>query len=159
MQMNPYDYYDIFVQPNYDDFCDDEGSVRKAFNAVVSIVHMADNYFYYFKKQNDPKVSSYGTLKNFHIYLSKQSSYFNDVQSIANAYKHLYTNSGKAYVTVASGGAVGPVKVSEGEVTVIDEAQQEDTREWVVIYEKKDGIKIRLKTAIDDVLKMWQGLI
>lgn len=45
MQMNPKFYYDNFVKPNYDEFCADEGSLRKAFNAVVSFFHMTDNYF------------------------------------------------------------------------------------------------------------------
>lgn len=37
MQMDPKYYYDNFVKPNFNEFCADEGSIRKAFNAVVSI--------------------------------------------------------------------------------------------------------------------------
>ncbi|HAB51776.1 MAG TPA: hypothetical protein DCE80_06340 [Ignavibacteriales bacterium] len=63
MQMNPKYYYDNFVKPNYDEFCADEGSIRKFYLNNLS--------------------TKEGTL-----------SYFNDVQSTANAYKYLYTNSG-----------------------------------------------------------------
>ena len=159
MQMNPYDYYDIFVRPNYEDFCADEASVRKAFNAALSLVHMTDNYFNYFKKQADPKVAAYGSLKDFKIYLSGQSPYFNDLQSIANAYKHLYTNSGNAYVTVESGGAISAIEVENSDITVIDGLEQDNSGNFIVVYHKKDGTKVRVKTALDEVLKIWQGLI
>lgn len=157
--MNPHKYYEIFLRPNYEDFSADEGNVRKAFNAAISIVHMTDNYFNYFKKQGDSKTSSYENLRDFQIYLSRCSPYFNDVQSIANAYKHLYPNSGNDYVTVSSGGAVSAIEVGEGDITTIDGLVKDDSGNFIVVYRKKDGAAVRLKTALDEVIKVWEGLI
>ena len=113
MQMNPKYYFNNFVLPNYEEFCADEGSVRKAFNAVISLASMVDNYFNYYERRKDPKVASFmvstdkkDNLLAFKRHLQTLSPYFNDLQSMANAYRHLYTNSGNVYVTVDSCGAV-----------------------------------------------------
>lgn len=62
--------------------------------------------FNYYKPRGDAKVARFNELKDFQVYMGGLNPYFNDVQSMANAYKHLYTNSGRAYVTVESGGAI-----------------------------------------------------
>ena len=50
-------------------------------------------------------------------YLSNKNEYFNDVQSIANAYKHLYQrNKNKSHVTVTSAGTITDLKSSDFEM-------------------------------------------
>lgn len=158
MQMNPRFYYDNFVKPNYDEFCADEGSLRKAFNAVVSLFHMADNYFNYYKRRGDAKVAGLNNLTDFQIHMSGLTPYFNDVQSMANAYKHLYTNSGKAHVTVQSGGAIYLEEVYENEDN-IDSDDLEDASSCIVYYLKKDGSSLEVKDALNEVIKVWGTLL
>ena len=76
------------MKPNYDEFCADEGSLRKAFNAVVSPFHMTDNYFNYYDRRGNAKVAGFNKLRDFQTYVGGLTPYFNDVQSMANVYKH-----------------------------------------------------------------------
>jgi hypothetical protein len=158
MQMNPKYYYDNFVKPNYDEFCADEGSLRKAFNAVVSLFHMTDNYFNFYKSRGDGRVAEFNSLRDFQVYLGSHTSYFHDVQSMANAYKHLYTNSGKAHVTVSSGGAVFVEESTDNGVD-IDTENLEGNSYSVVFYLKNDKIRFEVKDALDGVMRVWEALI
>lgn len=158
MQMNPRYYYDNFVKPNFDEFCDDEGSIRKAFNAVVSLFHMTDNYFNYYKQRGDARVTGFNELRDFQVYMGGLTPYFNDVQSMANAYKHLYTNSGRAHVTVKSGGAVYVEEVTENDDSIVNE-DLEGASCSIVYYFKKDGSNLVVKDALSEVIKVWGTLL
>ena len=158
MQMNPKYYYDNFVKPNYDEFCADEGNIRKAFNAVLSLFHMTDNYFNYYKQRGDAKVAGFNDLRDFQVHMGGLTPYFNDVQSMANAYKHLYTNSGKAHVTVESGGAVYVEEVTENEDST-DIVDLEVASCCIVYYLKKDGSSLEVKDALSEVIKVWGTLL
>ena len=160
MQMNPKYFFENFVKPNYDEFCDADGNLRLAFNAVVSLAHMADNYFNYYKRRNDVCVALYSDFVDFKTHLSSLSVYYNDIQSIANAYKHLYTNSGKIYVTIESGGAVyveEAVDDTEGSDDEIEPELTHSTNE--VYYTRKDGTEIELRQALDSVMSIWSGIL
>lgn len=157
MQMNPKYYFDNFVKPNYEEFCADTGSIRKAFNAVISLAHMTDNYFNYYKRRSDSKVIGFNELTDFQVYMSGLTPYFNDVQSMANAYKHLYTNSGKAHVTVQSGGDVYVKEVTENDDSVYIMDSELDLC-CTVYYLKKDSSSLEVKDALSEVIKMWETL-
>jgi hypothetical protein len=165
MQMNPKYYFDNFVIPNYDEFCADEGNVRKAFNAVISLASMTDNCFNYYERRGDPKVAAFMVSANkkdnfiaFKNHLRTLSSYFNDLQSMSNAYKHLYTNAGNVYVTVESGGAVF---VGEFEAEENDDISNElkDGYCSQVYYSTKDGDTYPVKEALDDMVKVWKTIL
>lgn len=164
MQMNPKYYYDKFVKPNYDEFCAEKGSVRKAFNAVISLASMTDNYFNYYERREDSKITPFlvsarkqDNMLAFKNHLSTLSSYFNDLQSMANAYKHLYTNSGNAYVTVQSGGAV---YVGESNAEGEDVSNElKDVYCYQVYYTTKDGNSYTVKEALDDLMRVWKALL
>ena len=153
--MNPDDFYLAFVLQNCEDFYNDEADIRKGFNAVLSCFHLTDNYFNYYKKHNPDTVSSYPKLKHFHEFLSSKTKFFNDIQSLANAYKHLYTNSSKSHVTIESGGAVKNVLLKGNDVEEIDGCATDDEGKSIVIYKRKDGTKARLKEALDEVQNIW----
>jgi hypothetical protein len=161
MSMTPLYYYDNFVVPNYEDFCKDESSIRKAFNAAVSVHHMADNYFNYYKKYRNSRVSDYKKLEDFHVFLSKTSIYYNDIQSIANVYKHLYLNPEKHHVTVESGGAIVNVMTKDDDIVINGFAQnlQDNQDGFRVVYHTKYGKEIRIKDALDEIIKIWEDLI
>ena len=52
--MTPEEYYEAFSLGNYEDYEENLGCVRRAFNAAISASHLADHYFNYYKKQ-DPE--------------------------------------------------------------------------------------------------------
>ncbi len=158
MQMEPQYYFNNFVKPNYSEFCDDKGSIRKAFNAVVSLFHMTDNYFNYYKRKGDSRVSGFNEFKDFKIYMANKTHYFNDIQSIANAYKHLYTNSGKVHVTVESSGAVYVEDVDETS-EIVDGNDLEHSFCNAVYYLKKDGTSVQVKDAMREMIKVWENIL
>lgn len=83
-------------------------------------------------------------------YLSNKNEYFNDVQSIANAYKHLYQrNKNKPYVTVTSAGTIDDLKSSDFEM-------EGDVN--YVIYTRKSNKKgkFRLSEALKSVIDLWK---
>jgi len=158
MGMNPDLFVLSFVSGNYDDFCSDEASIRKGFNAVLSCFHLTDNYYHYYKKNVPAKVSAFPKLKDFQIFLSSKTPFFEDIQSIANAYKHLYT-SGKTHVTVESGGAITSIQIQGSDVVEIDGCEIDDKGRLVVVYTRKDGTKARLREALDHVIHVWDTIL
>jgi len=159
MGMNPLDYHDCFVCPNYQDFCEEENNVRKGFNAALSACHMADNYYNYYKANNPGKVSSFKQLKDFQVDLSSKTQYFNDIQSIAIAYKHLYTSYSKPHVTIESGGVITCIRIHGNNAVEIDGCGTDDSGKDIVIYTRKDLQKVRLKEALSHVLNIWQDIL
>jgi hypothetical protein len=159
MGMNPNLFDLAFVSENYNDFCADEGNIRKGFNAVLSCFHLTDNYYNYCKEHYPDRVSSFQKLRDFQIFLSSKTHFFNDIQSIANAYKHLYVRSGKSHVTVESGGAVTNIQIKGSNVIGIDGCATDDEGRNVVIYIRKDGTRARLKEALDDVRRVWDTIL
>jgi len=90
--------------------------------------------------------------------MSGLTPYFNDIQSMANAYKHLYTNSGKAYVTVESGGAVYVEEVTENNDS-IDNIELYGDSCSIVYYSKKDGTSLEVKDALSEVIQVWVNIL
>lgn len=149
--MRPDDFFWVFVEGNYRDFLTEEASVRCGFNAVVPAFHMADHYFHYCERHAPThRVINYGGREGYLKYLSSKSEYFNDVQSIANAYKHLYQrNKNKPHVTVSSAQTIEELKSSEFEM-------EGDVN--YVIYTRKSNkkIKFRLSEALESVIDLWK---
>ena len=117
MGMTPNDFFFAFVMGNYYDFCDNKDSIRHGFNAAVAASHLADHcYEYYYNHKNPKGIPTYRSIGQYLEYLSKKSQYFNDIRSIANAYKHLYqqdrckSHGSKSHVTVSSAGSIETVK-------------------------------------------------
>jgi len=125
---------------------------------------MADNYFNYYERRRDSRIAPFiisankhDNMLSFKNHLSTLSSYFNDLQSMANAYKHLYTNSGNAYVTVESGGAI-----SVGESDIENYGVADDLKDNYcsqVYYRTKDGNTHTVKEALDDLMGVWKTLL
>ena len=158
MGMNPYDFYSAFVEGNYCDFCNDPGNVRKGINAAVSAFHMADQYFYYYEKNDPSKIATYNDRTDFLKYLASKSKYFNDIQSIANAYKHLYLDCSKSHVFIASTGSIESIIFEKDSITV-DGCEKSDEGNYIVIYTTKHSQKIKLTEALKDVVDMWSKII
>ena len=149
--MSPDEFFWVFVEGNYHDFLAEEASVRRGFNAVVPAFHMADHYFHYCDRHAPThRIISYGKRDDYLRYLSSKNEYFNDVQSIANAYKHLYQrNKNKPFVTVSSAGTITDLKSSDFEM-------EGDVN--YVIYTRKSNkkVKFRLSEALKSVIDLWE---
>jgi len=158
MGMNPYDFFCAFVEENYYDFYKEPDNVRKGINAAVSAFHMADQYFNYYEKNDPSKISGLKGRKDFLKYLANKSKYFTDIQSIANAYKHLYLNSNLSYVSIASTGCIESIIFEKDGITV-DGCGQVDNGKFVVIYTTKKSKKIKLLEALEEVVSMWSKIL
>lgn len=158
MGMNPNRFFSVFVEKNFEDFDNDPGNVRKGLNSAISTFHMADHYYNYYEKNNPSKIDSYGNRTNFLKHLSNKSKYFNDIQSIANAYKHLYTDSNESHVTVSSTGTIEFIEFDQDNVKV-DGCEEDDNGNIIVIYTTKNSQKVKLLVALKDVIDMWNKIL
>lgn len=146
--MEPKEFFEEFVIPNYDDFKNHQDSLRVGFNAATAAFHMADHYYYYNKKHNPAKVKQFQTKKKFLIHLCLRNTYFMDIQSIANAYKHLYGDTSKSWVTV---GSAGHIMVRRGDLEIEQLGE--------VIYKNiKKNKEIKLFDALTKIIEMWKSL-
>jgi hypothetical protein len=145
--MDPDEFFRNFVEGNFKDFTEKEGSVRRGFNAAVAAFHMADHYFNYCKRNYPEKIVRFSSRKNFLKYRSRKNPYFSDIHGVANAYKHLYQDTGASHVTISSAGTIESVVIRELEI------------KWdVVVYlNVKSGKRIRLSEALNSVLQMWEN--
>ena len=153
MEMTPDFFFIKFVEGNFEDFKNEQNCIRKGFNTAVAMFHMADHYFNYFSKHDKNKINQIDEREDFLKYLSKKCEYFNDVQSIANAYKHLYQrNPDKPHVTIASAGVIENFKYDGLEITG-------DMDDYVGYVRLGSCEKRRLYVALENVIEMWREIV
>lgn len=168
--MTPWDYFDQFVEVDYDDYVLDKGNIRLAFHAAISAFHLADHFVNYYHRQNPAVLLSYVTkydpsktntrlyVGEFGEYISKNTNgCFKDIKSISNAYKHLYTG---AYATVGSPGALQSISFSgrKSQIKSIEDELTEDGDTSRVVYTRKDGQQIDFPPTLKTVIDFWLGL-
>lgn len=150
MEMTPNDFFMIFVKGNYNDFVKREDSIRRGFNAVVPAFHLADHCYKYCKRHEPNKIRGYQSRKDYLQYLSNKNRYFQDIQSIANAYKHLYQrNLNAPHVTVSSTGAIETIENSNIEI-------EGEPQKYVVYKNIKTNRKRKLSVALKNAIEMWE---
>jgi len=66
----PWKYYNFFVEPNYYDFVNDEGSITRGFNACVPAFQLADVFYRYYARHDPTKILDWKKPKDLHIHLS-----------------------------------------------------------------------------------------
>jgi len=167
--MNPNDFFEAFVQGNFEDYQLNIGSVRLAFNASISASHMADHYYWYCKKYNPTKVMSFINHNDFIEYISQNTNHcFRDIRSISNAYKHLYTSVDPrkaVHITISSAGAIESISFPDkkSDLNKIEEQLSSDTnidnQNTKVVFTRKDGQKIEFLPTLKTVIEFWGKLL
>lgn len=164
MGMMPDDFFETFVRGNYEDCIDYLGSLRKAFNAAVSTSHLADHYFYYYKKHDSTRIKNFAKIGDFVEHLSKETGgYFQDIRSIANAYKHLYTGidpKKAVHSTVSSTGAIESISFDykNAEIKELqEEGNENDYKETKVVFTKKAGSRLDFLFVLKKVVDYWES--
>jgi len=155
MGMQPDDFFYSFVQGNFDDFRNDPGDIRRAFNAAVSASHFADHYFTYNKRYNKNLLSSFPELKYFIEHLDTQTSgAFKDIRSISNAYKHLYTDKKGSHSNINSSGSIEKISFTQHEdITGLEENLNK------IIFTRKDGTKDEIYRKLEITINFFGTLI
>lgn len=164
ISMTPEQYFEAFTLGNYNDFIDDSSNVMRAFNSAVSASHIADCYYNYYKQNQPGLIKKYKNLAGFINYISQNTNnYFQDIRSIANAYKHLYTGTIKEYAkysTISSAGTIESVVFEDEEINQVSEKLiDKNASGFTVVYTKKTGEQIQFKHAIETVIKFWETMI
>jgi hypothetical protein len=162
-------YFESFVEGNLSDFEADPSSVRYAFNAAVSVSHLADHFFAYGQRHGDLEMSTYGKLGDYIEHLCQETDEaFRDVRSIANAYKHLYTaDKFAARSSVSSTGAIESIDFDqscEGIVAIEEDYQQHGSGDHLesrprVVLTRKDGSKVECLPLLQGVVEYWRKTI
>lgn len=165
MGMTPYQFFEAFVEPNFEDCFQHPGCVRRAFNAAVSASHLADHYFTYFESHDPSKIKGFKSLGKFVECLSHETDgCFRDIRSISNAYKHLYTSKDPkkaVHSSVSSTLAIESIELTDedAEIKKIEEecpqAKTDNSLSSEVMYTKKDGEKLNFLSTLDKVVKYW----
>ena len=152
--MTPDQYFEAFVQGNYDDYVDNQGCVRRAFNAAISASHMADHCFAYYKRHNPSKISQFRKIGAYVDHVSKNTKgYFKDIRSIANAYKHLYTGTNPMYSqhsSISSAGTIELIYLTGSNIQKVSEGASK------VVYTRKSGQQLDFLPALRAVVQYWE---
>jgi len=152
--MTPDQYFEAFVQGNYDDHIANQGCVRRAFNAAISASHMADHCFAYYKRHDPSKISQFRKIGAFVSHVSNNTNgYFKDIRSIANAYKHLYTGANERYSqhsSVSSAGTIEVIRLTGGNIQEVSEDISK------VVYTRKSGQQLDFLPALEAVVQYWK---
>jgi hypothetical protein len=163
ISMTPEQYFEAFTLGNYNDFLENQSSVMRAFNSAVAASHLVDCYYYFYEKNDPVRVNIYPKLESFIDYLSRETNnYFRDINSIANAYKHLYARDKKhpEYSTISSAGTIESIRFIDEEVErVYEEPIEKNVSEFSVFYTRKTGEQIQFKQAIEVVVNFWETII
>lgn len=165
MSLIPSEYFQAFVLGNLEDFKQNPGCLRRAFNVSVSATHMTDHYFSYNRRRHPELVAAWKDVPALGEHISKLTGgAYKDIKSIANAYKHLYESSkGKGHQwTVASGGSVECVDFSSVERRLKylghDVGDESDYGE-AIMFRRRDGTRGQLLPAIEQVVEYWMSTL
>lgn len=145
----PADYYDAFVLPNYHDYRDCPGNVRRGFNACVSASQMADIFFAFYDREDPSKLAQWSTLRALRIDLCDREPYFNTIQSAATAYKHLHARGG--HYEISTAGSLESVVIP-----AIGSIDASWTPEPDVVVRRRNGSQASLTAALEAVVeRLW----
>lgn len=166
MGMTPVYFFELFVLGNSDDYHDNPGCLRRAFNASLAASHLADHYLTYNKCYQPNLVSNFKNITEYVKYLSLQTNgAFRDIRSIANAYKHLYTDIDPKkinYNTVSSPAVIESIEihVDESEIQLIStKFAPESTIQEKIFFTRIDGSKSEFLPILDLVIDYWKSEI
>jgi hypothetical protein len=156
-EMIPYDFYEGFLYPDYEDWKADPVSIRRAFHVAVSAFHLADHYCRYHQRRDTAFAQKYQEkhdqgLKEFQEALRHRTPSFKTIQDMANAYKHLYT---RASCSILSGGAIENVKFDD---ETIDNDWSKEPAGTIVIRHR-NGSVTKFADSIEQVMEMWSEII
>lgn len=162
MGMTPREFFESFVEGNLEDCQEDPGSVRRAFNAAVSASHVADHWYTFNQRHNPQIAARFENIGHFVEHLTQATSgAFRDVRSVANAYKHLYTDSSTkhgAYSTIDSSGAITSVGELGGSEIVSIEQEYGDASSKVV-FTRRDGSTLEFLPVLEKVVDYCRATI
>jgi len=164
IKMTPDVFYEAFTVGNYNEFIDEQSSVMKAFNTAVAASHLADCYFNFNKVHNPKLIYDFKSLTEFIKFINgRTNNYFNDIRSISNAYKHLYTGLKKDYAKYSSISSVGTIEsiiFEDEEVKDLSEEYfGENNGELKVVFTRKTGEQILFLKAINCVIEFWNTML
>jgi hypothetical protein len=166
MGMKPQNYNEAFVQWNLCDCKELPGDIRRIFNAAVSVSHLADHYFNYNKRHHPELVSRFREIGDFVEYLtSRTNGNFKDVRSIANVYKHLYTDVGRIaqYSSVSSCGSIESIDIDgEDDLKSLEEdyiESKEQNPKFCVMLTRKDGTKAEVLPLLESVAEVLNDIV
>jgi hypothetical protein len=148
----PVTYYEQFVVPNYEDYLERAGDIRRGLNACLTASQLADVVIAYCKAEDPARIASWNTVPALRIELCRRDPYFNVIQSAATAYKHLHA-VGRHY-NISTTGSLESVSVRHlGRMDVA--YPQRD-----VIVRLKNGAIVSLNDALEVVVrKLWPQLL
>lgn len=153
MGMTPDEFFATFVLGNYFDFADEPGCVRRAFNAAIAASHMLDHYFEYCQRHDKGELKEYASRKAYMAHVAKLTNgSFQDIRSIANAYKHLYVGE-REYSSISSAGDIEVLPI-EGEDICEIRQDYEDDEVW---FTRKTGERRKLLPCLKTVVDFWQA--
>jgi len=160
MGMTPTEYFESFVQENAFDCHEHPGCVRRAFNAAVSASHLADHTFNYSQRHTSGCASRFRSVGEYVAHLSEETGgAFKDIRSIANAYKHLYSDADpkKAiHSSISSAGAIVSVDLTETDEEMVSLEEDYESTTTAVVFTRKDGSRAAFLPALDAVLEHWR---
>jgi len=161
-RMTPWGYYEAFVIQNLWDYEQEPYDIRRGMNASISAFQLADVMYAYYERNGPNLIQSWPKKEDFLKDLCSRDSSFLTVQSVATAYKHLYTN--QTFYEIASGGALTSFRVPDVELESewkddVD-VELESERKGDVIVLRRDGTKASLKGALKSVVEeLWPSVL
>jgi hypothetical protein len=145
----PRSYYYLFVTPNLYDYLEMPSDIRRGFNASVSAYQLTDIMWGFYKRIDRSKLSQWRNKDSFKKDLGKREPFYLTIQSVATAYKHLYTEG--SYEVPSPGPARIIVPKEDTEL----ESQQGD-----VIMRRRNGSEFSLTAALTAVVeKLWPDVL
>lgn len=166
MGMTPSQFFESFVEGNSDDCQGNPGCIRRAFNAAVAASHLADHNFTFNRRHRPEQVSRFLNLGDYVKHLVNQTGgAFRDIRSIANAYKHLYTDidSRKAvYSSVSSSGSIELIELQCEDLNIGSISEEYMNHPVVpefrsfVTFTRKDGTKSEFLPILNTVVDYWR---
>jgi len=81
-------WFDSIVKPNYDEYCSDPLSRRKAVNAIVTTYHFWERLYHFQKQRTPDALANFNKDQKYRDWLIKHRPNLGVLRDVADAVKH-----------------------------------------------------------------------
>lgn len=146
-------FFETHVEPNLAAWSAQPTDIRLAMNAVVSLYHMTDHFWYAYESVDPVRVFGTKSTNQFRNNLAQQFSHFAVVRDVAEAHKHMELDRKSRVLTESKQTAVGATGFGEagfgtgpfgGEPSIVVKLDDNSKHHLIYLAEEVKGLWITM---------------
>lgn len=147
-----HEFFRVHVIPNLQTWQNQSIDIRLAMNAVVSLYHMADHYWYAYSQLDSTRIFNTRSSGKYREELAERCNWFKVLRDVAEAHKHMKLTRSSRVLTQANQTEIRKTGFGEGKYS---------SGSWggtdSIVIELDDGKIFHLNEIIENVKQFWES--